>query len=146
MTLGGSVGPFTNVSGVLNLARIASQLEAVPYDGLPYSASEFDLKKVLACLAKLLANYHDQVDTWHQLFEDEEYRNRLQWEKLEELYWSDDVSGEKERLVKYTLNTVEAYFADEYRPIMSAFFIKLAGKGVIYEYFCVSIYRYFFSI
>lgn len=125
---GYTIGPFIDGRQVLNAELIANQLKALRPAPV-YSANLFDLKHVLHCLCKFLSTCLEGPSTWHRLFdEDGDYRNELGWEKLQELYWESPIMEEDRDLVKYTLVVFESYFNNDYRPIMSAFLLKLVGK------------------
>lgn len=127
--VGWAVGPFHDDRKILNLGFVAQQLKD-QHVTTTNSAHMFDLERILECWCKYLAKCLDGPLNWHQFLTDEdEYRSRREWEQLATLYWENFEVEDKDRIAPYTMNAFLAYLAEEYQPIMAAFFIKVAGKS-----------------
>lgn len=96
----------------------------------PFAADEFDLKKILECLCKLLASADEGSSTWHRVFEEDnqDYRDAIKWGRLKEFYWGNGLAEQDKVTVDRLMFAFESILDEGYQTILSALFVKVVGK------------------
>lgn len=110
----------------LNLRLIANLLESVK------EREVVNLwEKALECVARFLCSVQQGPKVWHKLFGNAAFRRDVGFEGLTPVYWgsqeaADSVKEATAKLFDFLLDDLD------YREIMAAFFVKLAGMVTIY--------------